>query len=213
LIAEIANTDLIKAKAVDLANKTDSVVVSKVLDNDFAEVSEVQARHSGWQSPEQFVADIWPQAQKVASALGVSPALLVAQSALETGWGKHTMKFEDGRNSYNLFGIKAGADWKGAVLNRSSLEYRNGVLHNEFAQFRAYASPADSLADYVNFIHSSPRYRHALEQAGNDQAYIREIQNAGYATDPQYASKVIGILEGEVLQNSLQTLDLGASNA
>ena len=186
-----------------------NVVLGKVVDNDFAEAAQIEQLNSRWQNPGNFVADIWPQAQSAAKSLGVSPELLVAQSALETGWGKHTMKFDDGRSSFNLFGIKAGPDWQGRSLHKASLEYRDGSLQNQVSHFRAYASPAQSLSDYVDFIQSSPRYQPALSQADNDRAYIRAIQEAGYATDPQYADKVIGIMNGEMLRATLAGLDTG----
>ena len=188
------------------------VVLGKVVDDDFAEVAQIERANSRWQQPQGFIADIWPEAQAAASSLGVSPQLLIAQSALETGWGRHTMKFDDGRSSYNLFGIKAGADWSGAALKRVSLEYRDGLLHNEVSRFRAYDSPASSLSDYVDFIRSNPRYQQALASAGDDRAYIRAIQDAGYATDPEYADKVIGILDGALLRQTLAAIDTGVSS-
>jgi len=189
-----------------------NVVLGKVVDDDFAEVAQIERANGRWQQPQGFVTDIWPEAQAAASSLGVSPQLLIAQSALETGWGKHTMKFDDGRNSYNLFGIKAGADWNGAALKRVSLEYRDGLLHNEVSRFRAYDSPASSLSDYVDFIRSNPRYQQALASAGDDHAYIRAIQDAGYATDPDYADKIIGILDGALLRQTLAAIDTGVSS-
>lgn len=189
----------------------DAVVLNKIVDDDFAEVDALQKISARWQQPHHFVADIWPQAEQAAKALGVSPALLVAQSALETGWGRHTIKYDDGRSSYNLFGIKAGAHWNGAVVSRASLEFDNGVLQNQVSRFRAYATPAQSLADYVDYIQSNPRYRAALAAGGNDQAYINEIHDAGYATDPDYASKVMTIRNGEILQGALTSLDTGVS--
>ena len=162
-----------------------------------------------WQEPAQFVADLWPEARAAAPKLGVSPGLLIAQAALETGWGKHTMKFDDGRSAFNLFGIKAGPDWSGPSLQRASLEFADGVLSSRVSRFRAYASPAESLADYVDFIHRSPRYAGALQAGGDDQAYIRAIHRAGYATDPDYADKVISILRGDLMSLSLAQLENG----
>lgn len=189
-----------------------SVVLGRVVDDDFAETGQIERANIRWQQPQHFVADIWPQAQLAAQQLGVSAELLVAQSVLETGWGRHTMKFNDGRSSFNLFGIKAGASWQGPTLSRNSLEYRDGALQNEVSRFRAYASPAASLADYVDFIHSNPRYQQALSAAANDHSYIRAIQDAGYATDPRYADKVIGILRGELLQQTLAGINPGVSS-
>ena len=189
-----------------------NVVLGKVVADDFAELAQIERANQRWQQPHNFIADIWPDARRAAQSLGVSPGLLVAQSVLETGWGRHTLKFDDGRNSYNLFGIKAGNDWQGPALSRASLEFRGGALQTEVSRFRAYATPADSLADYVDFIQSNPRYRQALSSAGDDEAYIRAIQDAGYATDPHYADKVVGILRGELLQQTLARIDPGVSS-
>ena len=192
---------------IETATETSSARTSRVVDDDFAEVSRIERANSRWQNPHNFVADILPQAKLAADMLGVSARLLIAQSALETGWGKHAMKLDDGRSSNNLFGIKAGPEWPGRSLQKASLEFRDGVLQNQVSSFRVYASPAQSFADYVEFIRTNPRYRQALELAGDDQAYIREIHKAGYATDPQYADKVLNILNGEVMQRSLAGLD------
>ena len=188
-----------------------TVILNKVVDDDFAEQNRF-ATAPRWPEPAGFVADIWPQARVAARRLGVSPNLLVAQAALETGWGKHMMKLDDGRDSFNLFGIKAGPPWQGGTLSKKSLEYRDGFLSGEVSHFRAYASIAQSLDDYVDLIQSSPRYRPALQQAGDDQAYIRELQAAGYATDPAYADKVLDILDGELLRTSLAAIDLEVGN-
>ena len=194
------------------AEQGGDVVLSKVSDNDFAEVAAIERANQRWLEPQQFVADVMPEATRAADRLGISAELLVAQAALETGWGKHTMKFDDGRSSYNLFGIKASTDWNGSALAKSSLEYRDGALASEVSRFRAYTSPAQSFDDYVDFIQSSPRYQDALRHDGNDETYIRAIQDAGYATDPQYADKVIGILNGELMTNTLASLNSGVSD-
>ncbi len=187
------------------------VLLHRVLNDDFAEVAQNAALNRRWQEPTRFVADLLPEARQAADRLGVSPQLLIAQAALETGWGKHTMKFEDGRNSFNLFGIKAGADWQGSSLRRASLEFSGGALHSQVSRFRAYSSPAHSLRDYVDLIQSSPRYGEAL-QSSDDQGYIRAIHAAGYATDPDYADKVIAILGGDLLRTSLAQVESGETS-
>jgi len=211
-VAIEADIEIEAAVAPVVTTSKSTVVVSRVLANDFAEVERMESVDSGWQSADHFIADILPQAQSAAKSLGVSAELLLAQSALETGWGKHTMKFADGRSSNNLFGIKAGPDWQGDSLHKTSLEHEDGVLQNQVSSFRAYATPAQSLADYVDFIKTNSRYQQALQHAGDDQAYIREIHNAGYATDPQYADKIIGILNGGTLQRALASLNPGVSD-
>ncbi len=194
--------------AIDTAR----VVLNRVVADDFAEVKRNSQTVPSWTEPAEFVADILPAATAAAAELGVSARLLIAQSALETGWGRHTMRLDDGRSSYNLFGIKAGTAWSGPAVRRPSLEYRDGVLEPQISSFRAYASPEQSLRDYVDFISSNPRYRAALEHAGSDEHFIRAIHRAGYATDPGYADKVIDILNGGALASSFARLGDGDSD-
>ena len=143
-------------------------------------------------TPARFVADLRPLAATAAARLGVEPEVLLAQAALETGWGRHIASAA-GASSNNLFNIKAGRDWPGDTVRRAVLEYRDGLAVREVATFRAYASPAESFADYVAFLRASPRYARALARAADGEAYLRELQDAGYATDPRYADKVIGV--------------------
>lgn len=143
-------------------------------------------------SPEEFVAFLKPYADQAAETLGMDTSVLLAQSALETGWGKHVPRTSGGESSFNLFGIKADRSWKGEKVSVGTLEYRGGVARREQAKFRAYASPADSFVDYVAFLRRNPRYGDALESTTGEQ-FIRGLQKAGYATDPRYASKILSI--------------------
>ncbi|MCG5511038.1 flagellar assembly peptidoglycan hydrolase FlgJ [Ectothiorhodospira lacustris] len=160
-------------------------------------------------SPQEFIRDLWPHAQRAAKALGVAPEVLVAQSALETGWGRHVIKHGDGRSSHNLFGIKADRRWEGARAHVQTLEYVNEVPELQRAAFRSYGGLAESFADYVNFLQTNPRYRQALEVAGDAEAYVRGLQSAGYATDPAYADKILNILERGTLSDTLAALKSG----
>ncbi len=143
---------------------------------------------------EEFVQILHPQAEAAGEVLGFDPLVLLAQSALETGWGRHIPRRADGSSSYNLFGIKADRRWTGDAVSVGTLEYRNGVAQRERARFRAYASPEESFLDYVDFLHRNPRYRDAL-QSRNSREFVRGLQRAGYATDPQYANKILGIYD------------------
>jgi flagellar protein FlgJ len=143
-------------------------------------------------TPEDFLRVLRPQAEAAAAKLGFDPNVLLAQSALETGWGKRIPRHADGRSSYNLFGIKAHGGWKGDQVAVGTLEYRNGVARREQARFRAYPSPAESFQDYVAFLHRNPRYRDALASP-NSREFVRGLQRAGYATDPNYANKILSI--------------------
>ncbi len=142
-----------------------------------------------------FLKAIWPDAQRSAAKLGVDPAVLAAQAALESNWGNGVSTYPDGRSSHNLFGIKADASWTGPRVNVSTLEYKGGGLVQETAPFRAYGSYSESFSDYTQFLQSNLRYRDALANAGNAGDFISGLQQAGYATDPNYADKVLSILE------------------
>ena len=159
-----------------------------------------------FESPEDFVRHLFPIAERAAERLGVDPRLMLAQSALETGWGRHMIPREDGSNSFNLFGIKADRRWDGESAEVATLEYRNGTPRQERWAFRAYESFEQSMQDYVDFLTANPRYRQALQKTDNPQAFARGLQQAGYATDPQYANKIVNIMEGPTLNQALQTL-------
>jgi flagellar protein FlgJ len=145
-------------------------------------------------SRDEFVSALWPHAERAARRLGVAPEVLVAQAALETGWGQHMIHDGTGQPSFNLFGIKAGADWDGARVNVSTLEFTGGVPERRREPFRTYSSIAASFDDYVDFLKSRSRYAQALE-AGSPEGYLRGLQAAGYATDPSYADKILAILD------------------
>ncbi|ACL72311.1 flagellar rod assembly protein/muramidase FlgJ [Thioalkalivibrio sulfidiphilus HL-EbGr7] len=152
------------------------------------------------ESPEAFIRDLWPHAERAGQALGVAPEVLLAQSALETGWGRHMIPNADGSNSFNLFGIKADNRWDGPRAHVQTLEYVGGVPERQRAAFRAYEHPGQSFDDYVAFITGNPRYREALARVPEAEGYLRGLQAAGYATDPAYADKILDILGRGSLQ-------------
>jgi flagellar protein FlgJ len=155
------------------------------------------------ETPEQFVEGLWAHARRAADELGTKPEVLLAQAALETGWGRHMIRGQDGRNSFNLFGIKADAEWQGARALTETVEFRDGMLRRERAPFRAYDTPADSFSDYVAFLKANPRYRAALEQAADAPAYVKALSEAGYATDPDYHGKIERILGSSRLREAV----------
>ncbi|HHH44293.1 MAG TPA: flagellar assembly peptidoglycan hydrolase FlgJ, partial [Gammaproteobacteria bacterium] len=155
-----------------------------------------------WQpaSREDFVRALWPHAQRTAQALGTRPEALVAQAALETGWGRNMIRTADGQNSFNLFGIKADTQWQGERAVSETVEFRDGLMRRERAAFRAYPSLADSFADYADFLKSRPRYREALQAGGDAPSFVRALSQAGYATDPGYADKIGEIMNSKPLR-------------
>jgi len=144
-------------------------------------------------APRDFVDSLWSQARRAAGALGVAPELLVAQAALETGWGRAVIRASDGASSHNLFGIKANGEWRGARVTKTTLEYRAGAMRRVRAPFRAYHSVADGFDDYVKLIRENPRYRDAVG-APNPRAYVEALSAGGFATDPGYADKVLALM-------------------
>ncbi|NUT81571.1 MULTISPECIES: flagellar assembly peptidoglycan hydrolase FlgJ [Pseudomonas] len=142
---------------------------------------------------DEFVNAMLPMAKEAADRIGVDPRYLVAQAALETGWGKSVMRQPDGSSSHNLFGIKASQNWKGDSARAITSEFRNGAMVKETAEFRSYASYRDSFHDLVNLLQSNSRYQDVLKSADNPEQFVRELQKAGYATDPHYASKISNI--------------------
>jgi len=152
-------------------------------------------------SPESFIQTLLPYAKQAAKALGVSPEVMIAQSALETGWGQKMIQKSDQQSSFNLFNIKSHQDWEGESVNKSSLEVEDGVGVQRRSSFRVYQNLQDSFKDYTDFIKSNQRYEQALQQSADPERYIEALQQAGYATDPQYAEKIKNIMNSDVFQS------------
>ena len=155
-------------------------------------VAKVAAQPVSFDSPESFVASMSPYAEKAARALGVDSSLLLAQAALETGWGSKMVKNSLG-NSNNLFNIKADRSWKGDKVATQTLEFHGKTAVKEQASFRSYANFEESFNDYVKFLNENPRYQTALQHQGSSENFIKGIHSAGYATDPNYADKVLRV--------------------
>ncbi|MHA2937855.1 flagellar assembly peptidoglycan hydrolase FlgJ [Vibrio sp. RC27] len=153
-------------------------------------------------SPEHFVNRLKPYAEKAAKSLGVSPSLLLAQAALETGWGKKVVK-NASQSSNNLFNIKADRSWKGEKVATQTLEYHEKTPVMEQAAFRAYPTYQESFNDYVRFLNQNPRYQSALQNNNKNDAFIHGIHKAGYATDPEYANKVLRVQKQIEQMNSI----------
>lgn len=141
-------------------------------------------------SQSNFVQRHSEAAAQVEKTSGLPSGFMLGQAGHETGWGRHEIKGSDGAQSFNLFGIKATAGWKGKVAEVVTTEYVGGVAKKMVAKFRAYDSYEDSFRDYARLITQSPRYAQVSQQTDSAQAYASGLQKAGYATDPQYASKL-----------------------
>ena len=155
------------------------------------------------QTPAQFVSHVMPSIRRAAASLGVNPQGLLAQAALETGWGRRMPRNPDGSSSLNLFGVKAGDEWPGARATANAVEFNKGVATTRLGVFRSYGSIEESVSDFANLLKSSPRYRQAIAAGADAQSYIEGIGKSGYATDPDYANKLNQILNSGALQAAL----------
>jgi len=144
-------------------------------------------------SKEDFLRQLRPHAEQAARELGVDANALLAQAALETGWGRSVPCNANGDCSFNLFGIKAGSQWSGATVNVPTLEFEAGIPVRKVERFRAYDSPADSFRDYAALIRDSSRYANARGAGDNVEAFATALQQGGYATDPHYAQKIAAV--------------------
>ena len=142
------------------------------------------------ESQTSFVQKHAEAAREAEKSSGIPAGFMLGQAGHETGWGKHEIKVKGGAPSHNLFGIKAGAGWTGKTADVTTTEFINGVPQKRVARFRAYDSYADAFKDYARLINESPRYAKAREQTDSAHAFASGLQKAGYATDPDYATKL-----------------------
>ncbi|KTD00915.1 flagellar assembly peptidoglycan hydrolase FlgJ [Fluoribacter gormanii] len=156
---------------------------------------------------DDFVKSIWPQAKQAASLIGLDPKVLMAQAALETGWGKFVTRDIDGSSSNNLFNIKSGTSELDSV-NVKTTEYIADTPIKVNASFRKYSSTEHSFNDYISLIKDNERYQNALASTANPELYVQELHKAGYATDPKYGEKILSIYHGEELNQAIQRCEL-----
>jgi len=143
---------------------------------------------------EAFQTRLQADADLASQMTGIPAKFMLAQAALETGWGKKEIRARDGSSAHNLFGIKAGSNWTGKVVEANTIEYVNGVPQRRVEKFRAYSSYAEAFRDYVNMLRSNPRYEKVLANAQDAHGFAYGLQRAGYATDPHYAEKLSRII-------------------
>ncbi|NNC76699.1 MAG: flagellar assembly peptidoglycan hydrolase FlgJ [Woeseiaceae bacterium] len=161
-----------------------------------------------WETPEKFVRDIWPHAQRVARQLNVPAEGVMAQAALETGWGKHVMPGQNGNNSFNLFGIKAGSSWSGDKVARQTVEFDGDVARVEVAQFRAYDDVRETFEDYARLLTANSRYSSVPGHGDDVRGFAAALQESGYATDPDYAEKISRVAGSDTMTRVLADLKI-----
>ncbi len=141
-----------------------------------------------------FVQRLLPHAQQASAATGIPARFMLGQAALETGWGRHEMRGADGANSHNLFGIKAGSSWKGRTVDVVTTEYVDGKPQKQVERFRAYDSYAESFRDYASLLRNNARYQNVIAEGRDAAGFAHGLQRAGYATDPNYAQKLLNVI-------------------
>jgi flagellar protein FlgJ len=163
--------------------------------NDKSSVYETFAlQEPQYKEPKDFVTALVKDAKRVEEKLNVPFEVVIAQAALETGWGQKIIKTENGQSSNNLFNIKADKRWDGDKTNKETLEFEQGAMVKKREPFRVYESIGDSVNDYIHFLSNSDRYKDALDKASDEKSFLNGLQQAGYATDPSYAKKILSTL-------------------
>lgn len=144
----------------------------------------------------QFIVKHDGAAKAAEAATGIPASFMIAQAAHESGWGKREILNKDGSSSNNIFGIKAGPGWTGKVAEVQTTEYIDGKPQKVTAKFRAYASHEEAFKDYARLISGNDRYRDVVAKAntGSAEGFAKGLQKAGYATDPEYASKLARVI-------------------
>jgi len=195
-VEKVAEMQSYRETAIRQQNQTAAVIKNE---------AEAPQRNDAITSIDDFAKKLGPAASNAARELGVDAKVLLAQSALETGWGQHIMKDKAGHSSYNMFGIKASHGWEGKTVNVQTVEYEAGLAQKRQATFRAYDSYEDSFNDYVQFLKQNPRYAETLSNVDSNEAFVKGLQKAGYATDPAYANKIMSIVGREQLSSMEST--------
>lgn len=183
------------ASGVDLGSgvSLDPAVLAKSLDASAADAKAADSKRPA--HVKAFRDKLAAQADEAERATGIPAKFMLGQAALESGWGKREIRNADGSASHNLFGIKAGPNWKGKVATAVTTEYINGKPHTKVEKFRAYDSYAEGFKDYASMLASNPRYQQVLAHGGDAATFARGLQKAGYATDPQYAAKLTSLIK------------------
>ncbi len=161
-----------------------------------------EAKAAGRREAGDFLMRMKAHAVDASDATGIPARFLLGQAALESGWGKHEIRAADGSQSFNLFGIKAGRNWKGPTVDVMTTEYVDGKPHKLMQKFRAYDSYTESFQDYAALMQGNRRYAAVLKQT-DSAGFAQGLQRAGYATDPRYAEKLTSILNGARMRQTI----------
>jgi flagellar protein FlgJ len=179
----------------DNINKVEGTPIPFAINDVNQSEKSVNFSTPSFNEPKDFVSALIEPAKSVQEKIGVPFQVIIAQAALETGWGQKIIKDKNGDSSNNLFNIKADSRWAGDKITKDTLEFEQGAMIKKSEPFRMYETLSDSVDDYINFLSTSERYQDALQGSGNVEHFLQGLQKAGYATDPQYADKILGTLK------------------
>lgn len=199
---QILNSDYPGQTIPKSSTLINSEIKADKIENKKSLESEVITEPDKFSSPQQFIDFIKPLAMKMSEVLGIKPQFIVAQSALETGWGQFIIQSKVHGNSRNLFNIKDKSDWKGKTATKSTVEFDGVDLKQQHAKFRVYDNFKQSVDDFMNFITSDIRYQPLIKSGKNTELYLANLQKSGYATDPEYADKIAKILKSTIIQDN-----------
>jgi peptidoglycan hydrolase FlgJ len=206
-LAEMLAKQLSKTVKNQLSSPTQGNQVSTTNMVEPMNVSESKNKHQT-SGIDDFIKSIWPMAKEAAASIGLDPKVLIAQAALETGWGKSITKGADGESSNNLFNIKSSSSKNHDSVTVKTTEYIADTPIKMNASFRKYNSIEQSFSDYISFIKGNERYHQAVANASNPEQYVKELHKAGYATDPNYSSKILSIYHGDELNHAIERCGL-----
>jgi flagellar protein FlgJ len=157
--------------------------------------AEASSAAAGDSVQRRFVLRHWDHALAAERQTGIAAKFIVGQAALESGWGRYEIRDAAGRPSHNLFGIKAGPNWRGRTVEVTTTEYDNGVAKKVVERFRAYDNYGEAFRDWAQLMISNPRYAAVLRAGGDARRFVQGLQRAGYATDPQYGAKLARLID------------------
>ncbi|VVC77087.1 Peptidoglycan hydrolase FlgJ [Aquicella siphonis] len=205
--AEAAMHENIHVKPLFDIDRTSNNPGSATIVSKYEKLPPASHKQTPFNSQDEFVKTLWSAAKSAAKSIGVDPKILLAQAALETNWGKKILPGNHEQSSFNLFNIKADPSWNKQTTLMSTLEQKDGILTREKAAFRSYDSFIDSFHDYVQFLKQNSRYSDALNKASDPHRFIQALQEAGFATDKNYADKILKIFSSHTFKAIVAKLE------
>lgn len=199
-LSELIEQSIDKAQGIKNASSANTIDDNKQTNLKQPEFSPPKKEKPSFTTPEGFMNTLFSLAKGAATFLGTDPKFLLAQAALETNWGKNIISHVTGQSSHNLFNIKADKHWAQSAVSAQTNEFEKEAKTTQVSQFRSYDSFAESFMDYVQFLKNNPRYKEALKHASDPKQFADSLQKANFATDPNYADKIMQVYNSKAFQ-------------